>query len=57
MVSQRFRTILKGIENNHTKLKTAEDHEAVERFYRPKIRGQPEPLDIPTEHNCKKKYN
>lgn len=53
-VANRYRTVLRGLENNFTILKNSEEHEQLERFYNPKKRGLPVPLDIPTESS---KYN
>ena len=48
-MTNRFRVIMKGLENNQVKLKTGKEHEDLERFYNPKKRGLPEPLYLPTE--------
>lgn len=34
--ADRFRVVLKGLEEHHTKLKTEDEHMALERFYHPK---------------------
>jgi hypothetical protein len=39
------------MENNHTKLKTEDEHMDLERFHNPKERRQVEPLDLPTEQS------
>ena len=49
MVADRFRRILKGLDHNYITLKTGKEHEELERFYKPKKRGLPDPLYLPTE--------
>lgn len=48
-MTKRFRVVLKGLEQGHTKLKTEKEHEELERFHNPKKKGLPDPLDIPVE--------
>jgi hypothetical protein len=48
-VAKRFKVVLKGLDNGLVSLKTAEEHEELERFYNPKKRGMPEALEIPAE--------
>ena len=47
--AKRFRVILKGLDNNFITLKTRQDHEELNRYHKPKMRGLYEPLEIPAE--------
>ncbi|CDW71946.1 UNKNOWN [Stylonychia lemnae] len=48
-VANRFRVVLRGLENNYASLKTTEEHQELERFHNPKKKGLPDPLDLPLE--------
>jgi hypothetical protein len=51
-VAGKFKTILKGLDNGFTKLRTDFEKEDVEKLYRPTRRGLPEALIVPPE-GCK----
>jgi len=48
-MTKRIKRVLKGLENNRTQLRSDLTSEEIDRFYKPRRRGTPDPLELPVE--------